>query len=198
MKRLTLATLAASTLVLAACVDTTGISAELSSPPKGNPNAIVVVQEFADIQCPACQTAHTTVNMPLVEKYGSQIRFDFMHFPLRNIHRFALDLAEASECAADQGKFWEFLDAAYANQKDLKKGSVQEWAGSLKIDMSLFGRCTASHIKRKAILAEYERGAAMGVQGTPTYFVNGQKVPATVADLTIAIDAALKTGGPKL
>lgn len=64
--------------------------------------------------------------------------------------------------------------------------------------MDLFGRCTKSHIKRDAILAEYERGVAMGVQGTPTYFVNGTRVASTTDDLTAAIEAVLKAGGPKL
>lgn len=113
MKRLSLATLFTSALLLAACVDTTGISPTSSRPPRGNANALVTVMEFADFQCPACMSAHATINKPLFEKYGSQVRFEFRHFPLRNIHRFALDLAEASECAADQGKFWEFVDLAY-------------------------------------------------------------------------------------
>ncbi len=187
-----------TSLLLAACVDTTGISANLSSPPKGNPNAIVTVQEFGDIQCPACMSAYTSINAPLLQKYGSQIRFDFIHFPLQNIHRFAMDLAEASECAADQGKFWDFVDVAYTKQPELKKGSIQTWATDLGLDMDLFNRCTKSHIKRKAILALYDQGVKMGVQGTPTYVVNGTKVASTLADISAAVDAALKTDGPKL
>ncbi len=198
MKHLTLATLFTSTLLLAACVDTTGISATLSRPPKGNANAMVRVQEFADLECPACMAAHSGINKPITEKYGQSIRFDFVHFPLRNIHRFALDLAEASECAADQGKFWEFIDIAYQKQPELKKGVISDWATALQLDMDLFDRCTKSHIKRDAILAEYDMGVKAGVQGTPTYFVNGQRVASTTDDLVKAIDAALAVGGPKL
>ncbi len=198
MQRLTLATLLTFTVLLAACVDTTGLSGTLSRPPKGNANATVRIQEFADLQCPACMAAHTAINTPLIEKYGQSVRFDFMHFPLRNIHRFALDLAEASECSADQGKFWEFLDIAFQKQPELKKGIIRDWALALSLDMDTFDRCTKSHIKRDAILAEYDQGVKIGVQGTPTYFVNGQKVASTMDDLTKAIEAALATGGPKL
>lgn len=185
-------------LALAACVDTTGLSASSSRIPKGNPNAAVVVSEFADLQCPACKAAHTVITQPLVEKYGNQIRFEFRHFPLRNIHRFALDLAEGAECSADQGKFWEFVDAAFAKQEELKKGSITEWAASLSLDMDLFGRCTASHIKRPTILAEYDQGTAAGVRGTPTYFVNGTQVDSTMEALSEAIDAAQKAAMEKL
>ncbi len=109
------------TLSLAACgTDTTGLSADSSRGPAGNPNSAVTVTEFGDLQCPACRSAHTLLEKPLIEKYGSQVRFDFLHFPLQTIHPYALKLAEASECAADQEKFWEFLDVAYERQSELE------------------------------------------------------------------------------
>ena len=147
----------ALTFALAACVDTTGISAESSRPAIGNPNSSVVVAEFADLQCPACRAAHSSIIKPMLEKYGNQIRYEFHHFPLRSAHRYAVDLAEAAECAADQGKFKEFMDLDYEKQPELKKGTIEEWAKSLGLDMDLFGRCTASHIKRDLILKEYDR-----------------------------------------
>ncbi len=184
--------------LLSACVDTTGLSGGLTRPIKGNPNATVVVHEFADLQCPSCKAAHDTINPILFEKYATRVAFQFEHFPLRNIHRFSLDLAEASECAADQGKFWEFVDVAFKNQPTLKKGSIDQWAQGLALDMDLFGRCTASHIKRDAILVNYDQGVSAGVKGTPTYFVQNMQVPSTLEELTKAIEAALAKGGPKL
>ncbi len=179
------------TLLLASCVDTTGLSEETSRPPKGNPQGTVVVQEFADLQCPSCKSAHETVNEPLLAQYGQQIRFEFRHFPLRAIHPYALDAAEAAECAADQGKFWEYVDTVYTNQAQLKNDALKEWAERLGMDMDLFDRCTRSNIKRDLIMADYEMGQDAGVTGTPTYFVAGKKTEATVEALGAAIQEAM-------
>jgi protein-disulfide isomerase len=197
MKRLL--SLAALTLVLAACVDTTGISADSSRPARGNPQAAVTVAEFADLQCPACRAAHTALVKPLLEKYGTQIRYEYHHFPLQSLHRYALDLAEAAECSADQQKFWEFVDMAFAKQTEIQAAGNQlaasditSWAKELNLNMDLFDRCTKSHIKRKEILADYDAGQKAGVQGTPTFFVNGQQVESTPQALGAAIEAAVK------
>jgi len=190
----------ALSFALAACVDTTGLSAELSRGPhpKTNADSTIVVTEFADLQCPACMAAHTQIVKPLIEKYGTRIRFDFVHHPLRSLHRFALDAAEASECAADENKFWEFEELAFTNQPQMSKETIREWAQSLGLDMEKFDRCTQSHIKKKAILAEYETGRTAGVTGTPTFFVNGQKVNSSLEEISKAIDGTQATAKPKL
>ncbi len=197
MKRLSLLIVTLS-LGLAACgVDTTGLKPESSRGPAGSPNAAVTVVEFADIQCPACRSAYLTLEKPLLEKYGQQIRFDFKHFPLQTLHPYALELAQASECAADQGKFWEFIDVAYTNQLDLEKlahAAPKTWAGQLGIDMDLFGRCLDSHIKKDTVLADYDEGIKADVQGTPTFFVNGRKTEATMEAISGAIEAGLQNG----
>jgi protein-disulfide isomerase len=102
-----------------------------------------------------------------------------------------MEAAEAAECAADQGKFWEFLDHTYAHQDELSSVALREWAKELDMDEELFDRCVKSHIKRKAIQASYDQGIARGVKGTPTFFVNGQQTVATLEELSKAIDAAL-------
>lgn len=189
MKKL-LAALGAS-LLLAACVDTTGISPQSSRPPRGAPNGVVTVTEFADLQCPACRAAHTALHQPLVEKYGSRVRFEFKHFPLRATHRYALPLAEAAECAADQGKFWEFVDLAYENQDQLNRDAPEAWGKQLGLDEDLFRRCSRSKIKRTTVMADYTEGESAGVRGTPTFFVNGRQTEATLSALTAAIDQAI-------
>jgi protein-disulfide isomerase len=163
-----------------------------SRPPKGNPNATVLVEEFADLQCPACRAAHTKITTPIIEKYGNNIRFEFKHFPLRSIHRNALDAAEMSECAADQGKFWEFVDLAYTNQDDLSQETLVEWAEALGLDADKAERCWKSHSKRDTVLADYKEGRDRDVGGTPTFFVNGEKVTTGTDTLGEAIDKALK------
>lgn len=183
----------AAFLALVACVDTTGLSATIHQDvhPDTAQNALVTVTEYADLQCPACRSAHASLTKPLIEKYGTRIGYDYRHFPLSSIHRFAMEAAEASECAADQGKFWEFVDHDYEHQEDLSSDTLRDWAKDLGLDVDLFDRCVSSHIKRKAIQASYDEGSAKGVQGTPTYFVNGQQTTATMEELSKAIDAAL-------
>lgn len=181
-------------LFVVACVDTTGLTATIHTDahPQTSQNALVTVTEYADLQCPACKAAHTTVVAPLIAKYGTQIRYDFRHFPLASIHRFAMEAAEAAECAADQGKFWEYVAHDYENQQGLSSEALRNWAGELGLDTELFERCVDSHIKRKAIQASYEEGVAKGVNGTPTFYVNGVQTPAAMAPLSAAIDAALE------
>jgi len=198
MKRLL--PLLAFSLALVACTDTTGISESLkrTAHPATDPNATVHVAEFADLQCPACRGAHETIVKPLIAKYGKKIRYDFMHFPLQTLHRYALEAAQASECAADQGKFWEFVDIDYTNQDELNSETLKRWAKDLGLATDLFDRCLDSGIKRKAILDEYNKGKDAGVNGTPTFFVNGQRVESGLTELSTAIDAALKAPGQKL
>lgn len=186
--------LLAPLLALAACVDTTGLSSAIHTDahPATSQNALVTVTEYADLQCPACRSAHASLVQPLIQKYGTKISYDYRHFPLTSIHRYAMEAAEASECAADQGKFWEFVDYDYEHQEDLSSETLRDWAKELKLDVDLFDRCVTSHVKRKAIQASYDEGRAKDVNGTPTFFVNGQQTTATLDALSGAIDAALE------
>jgi len=181
----------ALSFLLSACVDTTGLTKTSSKQPKGNPTAAVIVQEFADIQCPACKAAQEQVTTPLLAKYGNQIRFEFKHFPLRTIHPYAFEAAQAAECAADQRKFWEFIDMAYEKQRELKSDALRAWGAALGLDVDLFDRCIRSDFKSDIVLSDFKEGEARGVTGTPTFFVSGMKVPSTIADLSVAIDQAL-------
>ena len=203
MKQLTTLLASVSFLTLAACVDTTGLSATSSrtAHPNTDPNAAVTVVEFADLQCPACQSAHEQIVKPLIAKYGTRIRYDFMHFPIQTLHPYALIAAQASECAADQGKFWEFLDLNYQNQDQLNKTVIYTWAQTLGLDSNLFSRCVKSGIKKDGIIDEYQNAKTLGVTGTPTFFVNGVKIPSEQTSLTgisTVIDQALQTATQRL
>lgn len=183
-------TIASLCLALTAC-DNSGVPKESSRQPKGNPNAAVVVTEFADLQCPACNAAHSQIVQPLLQKYSNDIALEFMHFPLRSIHRYALEAAEASECAADQGKFWEFIDINYTNQEDLNTEALSTWAQELGLNMDTFSTCLRSHAKKDTILEDYQMGRDLNVQGTPTFFVNGKKVDTGLDSISTAIDEEL-------
>ena len=181
-------TLLSLCLFLTAC----GEVAVSSRQPKGNPNASVLVEEFADLQCPACAAAHSRIVEPLLDKYGTEIRFEHKHFPLRSIHRFALDASEMSECAADQGKYWEYIDIAFTNQSDLSLDSIVEWAEALGLDADKAERCWKSHSKRDTALADYKEGREREINGTPSFFVNGVRVETGFDTLSEAIDKALE------
>lgn len=127
-----------------------------------------------------------------MEEFSNEVRFEFKHFPLRAIHRFAMDAAESSECASDQGKFWEFVDLAFENQNELSYDSLLSWADQLGLNVEQFERCWKSHAKRKVVLADYEEGRGLDVAGTPTFFVNGKKVQVGYDTLKAAIDEELK------
>ena len=180
--------------ILAACgVDTTGLTAASSRPMKGPASAGVTVTEFGDFQCPACGSAYTIINKPLEAKYAGKIRFEFKHFPLRNIHENAYEAAQAAECAADQGKFWEFVDMDYTHQKDLSSDTLRTWGTALGLNADLYDRCIRSEIKGDTVMADEAEGEKLGVQGTPAYFVNGVRVENNALDpISAAIDAALK------
>ena len=181
------------TLLLAGCIDTTGISPESSKKPAGNPNAAVVLTEFGDLQCPSCRASHEQYNKPILGTYGGRIAFQFKQFPLTQIHPYAMKAAQASECAADQGKFWEFLDINYENQDDLKNKPYEDWAARLQLDADLFHRCLASGIKKDAVNKDFAEGMELKVNSTPSYFINGVRAPSgTLSELTSAIEAALK------
>lgn len=156
--------------------------------PKGNPNAVVTVQEFSDIQCPACRTVHLQLVPALLQEYGERIRFEFRHFPLQSIHPMALRAAMASECAADQGQFWEYIDLAYVQQSALSADVLSLWAGELGMDTALFDRCLRSEAKRDVVMQDYSEARKLNLRGTPTFLVNGKEVPTN--ELPQAIEAA--------
>ena len=185
MKRL-IALLALVPIILTACGEPPVSTRE----PKGNPNAAVRIEEFSDLQCPACRTVHAGVVVPLIQKHGNNIRYDFKHFPLRASHRYALDAGEFAECAADQGKFWEFVDIAFEKQNEMSFDAFLEWAEEIDLKVKDAERCWKSHSKRGVVLADYKEGRNRGVEGTPTFFVNGQQVGSD--QLEQAIEAATK------
>lgn len=167
---------------------------------KGNPDSTVVLEEFGDFQCPACAQFYPAVE-EILDEYGDQIQFEFRHFPLTQIHPFAMPAAQAAEAAGQQGKFFEFYDALYQNQAEWSGGAAAassffaKTAESLDLDMSQFSRQQRSSLLREKIQSDMNDGIARGVNSTPTFFLNGQKVQlSTLGDLKAAVEAALGGG----
>ena len=163
--------------------------------PASNGDAALVVVEYADLQCTACRGAQATIVAPLLVQYGAIIRYEFKHFPLMGVHPLALEAAEAAECASDQGKFWEYADLAFARQPEMSHEKFLLWANELSLDAAPFEQCLTSEEKRASVIAEYKEGLRMGVEGTPTFFVNGEKVQGKLPALQQAIEAGLASVG---
>ncbi len=137
----------------------------------GNPSAPVIIVEFSDFQCPFCRRAHATLN-ELLAKYNGQVSLAYRDFPLREIHPQAESAAEASRCAGEQGKFWEYHDLLFSSAK-LDRDALLEYARSLKLDAKQFDSCLASSKYADKVEHDLQDGEQAGVAGTPGFFING-------------------------
>lgn len=142
----------------------------------GNADAKVTLIEYSDFECPFCGRHYQTMKQ-LKQEYPNDIRVVYRHFPLQ-FHQEAQKAAEASECAADQGKFWEMYDKIFeANlAEDM---SVSKWktaAADLGLDTEQFNNCLDSGEKASQVAEDLSEGSGAGVQGTPGTFINGELV----------------------
>ena len=143
---------------------------------RGNPEASVVLVEYSDFQCPACGNASFLVK-DLLDKYQDQIRFEYRHFPLTSIHPYAFRAAEAAECAADQGKFWELHDQIFLNQDKLRKKDLIVYAAGIEgLDSEIWQDCLASGAKSNRVKEDLNEANQLGYNSTPTFVLNGQKI----------------------
>jgi len=141
---------------------------------RGNSDATVTIVEFSDFQCPYCQQFHATMKQ-LFNEYPNDIRWVYKHFPLESIHPMALSTAQASECAGQQGKFWEFADGVFS-LSSLTDTTITSLAKQIGLDMSVFQSCLDSGANSDKIEADYMLGIESGVRGTPGNIINGQLV----------------------
>ncbi|HUN57188.1 MAG TPA: thioredoxin domain-containing protein [Candidatus Binataceae bacterium] len=148
--------------------------ASAGHPWTGGENATVTVVEFSDFQCPYCRAAEPTVKA-IRDKYGDKVKFVYMDFPL-GMHQHAMDAANAAQCASDQGKFWQYHDALFADQTKLDAADLKATAAKLGLDTKKFDTCFDSQSKVPGIRAEQAEGGAAGVSATPTFFVNGREI----------------------
>jgi len=177
----------------------------------GNPNAKVKIEVYEDFQCPSCKGYASTVEKQLVDSTyitSGQVYYIFMHFPFidtNSITKESHQAANASMCALEQGRFWDYHDILFANQGAVENGGsfndkrLQAFAESLGLDMTAFNQCFSANKYSAEIVADYQKGVAAGVTGTPTVFLNGTQVTPgfvpTYDELKSAIDAALASGG---
>lgn len=137
----------------------------------GDPNAPITVIEYSDIECPFCNRFHPNAQKT-VDDYPGQVRWIFRHFPL-SFHPSAEPSANATECAGEQGKFYEFLDIMYENQELLGTDFYKSTAKNLGLNTTQFNTCYDESKYSTKIRTQAQGGAAAGVEGTPGSFVIG-------------------------
>jgi protein-disulfide isomerase len=159
---------------------------------KGDLHAPVVLVEYGDFQCPHCGAAFPIVNQ--IEKdYKDKLAFVFRHFPLAESHPYAQAAAVASEAAAKQGKFWEMHSLIFRNQDQLGFEMLLALAESLKLDMKAFQHDFKDPALFKIVEDSFESGIVSGVNGTPSFYINGAKYNGSYdyESMTQAIEHAL-------
>jgi protein-disulfide isomerase len=145
---------------------------------RGTPGAVATLVAYGDYECPYTRTSMNVVGQ-LQQELGADLRFVFRHFPLIEIHPHALQAAEAVEAAAAQGRFWEMHAALFAHQHALEEANVLQYARDLGLDRARFAQDLATHAHLGRINADVESGLRSGVQGTPTFFINGVRYTAS-------------------
>ncbi len=143
-----------------------------NSPVTGSPDLQIVLVEFSDFQCPFCARAHSTVK-EFMAKYGKEVSLTYKHLPLTEIHPQALPAALASWSAQQQGKFWEYHDALFSQQSNLGEDLYVQLAKDLGLNVDKFNRDRQSESARNAINQDIELAQALGINGTPTFIMNG-------------------------
>jgi protein-disulfide isomerase len=138
---------------------------------RGNPKAPIMIVEFSDYQCPYCHQAEPTVQA-ILAKYGDKVTLSYRDFPLRAIHDHAEVAAEASRCALEQGKFWEYHDQLFKSA-NLDKEALIGYAKDAKLDDKQFESCLTSEKYKAQIDKDLDEGRKAGINGTPAFFING-------------------------
>ena len=141
---------------------------------QGKPDADVALVEYGDYECPYCGMAYWVVKR-LQSEFGDSVAFVYRHFPLSQIHPHALHAAFAAEAAALQGKFGQMHDTLFENQNALDDASLLRYALVLGLDRDRFIRDMRSDQTAQKVREDFMTGIRSGVNGTPTFFLNGQR-----------------------
>ena len=141
------------------------------TPVRGVPNAPVMFVEYADYECPYCQQMQPTLER-LRAEYQDKVAFAYKDVPLPN-HPNAQKAAEATHCAGAQGKYWEYHDVL-VTAKQFELAKLKETARTLKLDEEAFDQCLDTGAQAKIVKAHLDEAQSLGLQGTPSFFINGR------------------------
>jgi len=159
---------------------------------EGPENAPVTVVEYGDYECPYCGKAYPIVK-EIQRRLGDRLRFVFRNFPLTQSHPHAEHAAEAAEAAAGQEKFWQMHDYLFEHQRALDDAHLVQYAVALKLDKETFEREMTEHVHTNRVHEDFMSGVRSGVNGTPTFFINGVRHDDSyeLETLLAAIEAAM-------
>lgn len=179
-------------------------------PLRGNPNAKVVVVSYDDFECPFCSRAHNTLFPELLKEYGDKLAFVYKDFPLSDMHPWAIHAAVDANCLAAQSNdaYWDFADYMHKNQAQVNSQSgrpnqfaeldriTQTEGTKFKVDSAKLQACVKAQ-KEDAVRASMKEGEALGIDGTPTIFVNGEMLDGarSADEFRAAFDRALQQAG---
>lgn len=139
---------------------------------EGLDTAPVTLVEYGDYECPYCGDAYPIIK-EVQKNLGNKLRFIFRNFPITQIHPHAQHAAEAAEAAAAQNKFWEMHDYLYEHQQALDDNHLEKYASKLGLDITKFNHDMASHAYAQRVREDFLSGVRSGVNGTPTFYING-------------------------
>ena len=161
----------------------------------GPEDAPVTLVEFGDYECPHCGAAHPVIQ-EIQKILGASLRFVFRNFPLRQIHPHAERAAEAAEAAGAQDEFWGMHDLLFENQDALKDPDLLRYAASLNLDVERFAKELTAGLYADRVRRDFRSGVKSGVNGTPTFFINGVRhdAPWDLPTLLAAVKAAAVAG----
>ena len=141
---------------------------------EGDENATIELVEYGDYQCPHCGRAYPVIKN-IQKKLGRKLKFVFRNFPLSEMHPDALHAAVASEAAAAQNKFWQMHDMLFENQNNLSDEALIKYASEIKLDIEKFKKDFETSSFTEKVETDFESGMRSGVNGTPSFFINGKK-----------------------
>jgi predicted DsbA family dithiol-disulfide isomerase len=139
---------------------------------RGPVDAPITIVEYGDFECPFCRQAHATLERLLTD-YRGQIRYIFRDFPLSS-HARAIPASEASYCAAEQDKYWDYFEHLMVMAGDLNDNDLRRRAEEVGLDVGTFMSCFTSGRHTAAIQANFNSGVKVGVASTPTFYINGR------------------------
>jgi protein-disulfide isomerase len=149
-----------------------------SGEPNSSPGAPITITGFFDFQCPFSQEASAIVGQ-MRNLYGGKVNFIFRNFPITEIHPDAMLAAQAGECAQNENLFWPMHDKIFAGQ-NLKDDTLKNEAQELGFDAEKFSLCLSGYDSRGKVLKDILDGQSLGVSGTPTWFIEGEKIEGVI------------------
>jgi protein-disulfide isomerase len=139
---------------------------------QGSATAAIILVQYGDYECPYTRLS-TTIVRAIQQQLGDQLRFVYRNFPLTEIHPHALHAALAAEAAAAQGKFWQMHDYIFHHQHTLEDADLEQFAEAVGLDLQQYARDMTEQRALARIEEDVDGGERSGVQGTPTFFING-------------------------